>query len=104
DENWFAPAEAIRNESKQRTANDPSEGNCGRAHHGCAVFEAVRILQKAHSPNHVKDGCGNEHEPRNQAAQNRLRIPEYYAEADSRTFQPTAGLFLWFFFGNQEEQ
>ena len=42
-----------------------------------AYVESVCLLQVAHTPDHVEDGCGDKKKTCNQAAQDRLRVFEY---------------------------
>ncbi len=80
----FSPPESIRKEAEQRAAENPAEGNRRRAQNRRRVVDVAGFLEIPHPPHHVEDGRRDEEEPCDQAAQDRLRIPEHGAESFHR--------------------
>src|SRR5688572_6856891 len=64
----FAAADAVRNETKERTTDHPTQGNRSGQGDGGVEFATASLLKETNSPRHPKNRSGNKQEAGNKPA------------------------------------
>ena len=69
----------IRSDSQPSSGQPMIQPNGTEAERSTAtrIGHVVRLLEEAHAPDHVEDRRRDEHQPGDQAAQDRLRVAEH---------------------------